>query len=316
MIMKKLISGLLVACLLCLMIPMVGAASLFQDVDEDDWFMEPVHYCAMQELMVGTDETHFSPNAAMDRGMLVTVLYRMADEPEVERSHSFADVADDAYYADAVSWAAANGITFGTSKTTFSPRQAVTREQAACFIARYATKIDAAFLDSDPIAVTFADENAVSAYAKAAVDLVKHWGLMHGDEKGCFLPQKAMTRAECATVLTQLDYKLFPALLFVQNPAGQDKPLECELSYEDTTTLRNILNQSSWEKSAAVDLENFGASHVLLLDGVMYYLEATDGKVSQSVIYINLLTDQEGTMTDKDGTLVAQIFEILNAYAV
>ena len=313
--MKKLISGLLVVCLLCLMIPMVGAASMFQDVDVDSWFFGYAHYCVMQELMVGTDETHFSPNAAMDRGMLVTVLYRMADEPEVEHSHSFADVADDAYYADAVSWAAANGITFGTSKTTFSPRQAVTREQAACFIARYVTKTDAAFLNSDPIAVTFADENAVSAYAKTAVDLMKHCGLMRGNEKGYLLPQKAMTRAECATVLAQLDCRLFPAVLFCQPPVGQDNSPERELSYEDTTSLRNILNQSSWERSEVVDVASLDVSHVLMVDGMMYYLKATDGNFAQSVLCINLLTGQQGTMTDKDGTLVAQIFEILNTYA-
>lgn len=313
--MKKLICGLLVACLLCLMIPSVSAASMFQDVGERDWFFAATQYCAMRELMVGIDENHFSPGTVMDRGMFISVLYRMAGKPETQASHSFTDVSSDAYYADAVCWAAANGIAYGATATTFAPQQMVTREQAACFVARFVTEIDAAFLRGDSIAPSFADETLISPYAKASVALVGQFGLMCGDDTGAFLPQKAMTRAECAAVLMQLDFKLIPAGLLTQDPTGQNTQLECELTYEDTVSLRNVLNQSGWEKDESPDdLEQFEVTHILILDGVMYLFEASADSDTQTVVYINLFTNEEGIMTDKTGELVRQILDILNSY--
>ena len=101
--------------------------------------MDSIRYVYEHELMYGTTDTTFAPDDALTRGMFVTMLYRMEGKPEVTGSTSFADVAENAYYADAVAWANANGVVYGTSETAFSPEGKITREQMAAMMRRYAS---------------------------------------------------------------------------------------------------------------------------------------------------------------------------------
>ena len=110
----------------------------FTDVHETDWFYNDVLFVYEEGLFAGTSDTTFSPNAAMTRAMLVTVLYRLEGEPAVSGRSGFSDVTFNSYYEDAVTWAADNGIVNGTSITTFSPNANVTREQMAAILYRYA----------------------------------------------------------------------------------------------------------------------------------------------------------------------------------
>lgn len=96
---------------------------LFLDVRREDWFYSDVRYVVEHGLFHGTTQDLFSPNAPMTRGMLVTVLYRLAGSPKSVADSGFADVAAGKYYADAVSWAAENGIVSGVSDGRFAPRQ-------------------------------------------------------------------------------------------------------------------------------------------------------------------------------------------------
>ena len=109
----------------------------YNDVTAGDWFTSDVIYVTLTGLMNGTGDG-FSPNNNINRAQLVTVLYRMAGEPEVTGENPFTDVPDGQWYTDAVLWAAENGITDGTSETTFSPNNPLTREQMATFFYRFA----------------------------------------------------------------------------------------------------------------------------------------------------------------------------------
>ena len=109
-----------------------GTALPFTDVAEDAYYTDAVKWAAANGVTAGT----FSPNDTCTRAQAVTLLYNAAGAPAVSDTVSFADVAADAYYADAVAWAAANGVTVGTSATTFSPDDACTRGQIVCMLYR------------------------------------------------------------------------------------------------------------------------------------------------------------------------------------
>ena len=116
-------------------IPAVPALP-FTDVAEDAYYADAVKWAAANGVTAGTSATTFSPNDTCTRAQAVTLLYNAAGAPAVSDTVSFADVAADAYYADAVAWAAANGVTAGTSATTFSPDDACTRGQIVCMLYR------------------------------------------------------------------------------------------------------------------------------------------------------------------------------------
>lgn len=168
----------------------------FRDVQADDWYADAVQYVVSEGLMNGTDAATFSPDAPMSRAMLVTVLYRLSGEPAVSQDSGFADVASDAYYADAVSWAVGEGIVTGTSQTTFSPDESVTREQMAVLLYRCAGEPSTA---GDLSA--YADAESISDYAAEAMSWCVENGILNGTDGGRLAPADSATRAETAAVL-------------------------------------------------------------------------------------------------------------------
>ena len=110
----------------------------FVDVDEKDPYYDAIKYLYENGIMNGISLTQFGPDMELQRAMLVTILYRMEGKPAVEGKHTFSDVADGQYYTEAVEWASANGIVNGFTDGTFKPTQAVSREQLAAIIYRYA----------------------------------------------------------------------------------------------------------------------------------------------------------------------------------
>ena len=110
--------------------------NFFVDVKADNYFYDAVKWAAEKGITSGTDDTHFSPNAACTRAQIVTFLWRAAGSPEPKGTGSFADVSADSYYAKAVAWAVENGITGGTGDGKFSPNATCTREQAVAFLYR------------------------------------------------------------------------------------------------------------------------------------------------------------------------------------
>ncbi len=117
--------------------PEWGICYPFADVDADIWYTDAVYWAKVNGITQGTSEDYFSPDLTCTRAHIITFLWRMAGEPEVELDDSFADVAEDAYYAQAVAWAVGEGITEGTSDTTFSPDKDCTRAEIVTFLYRY-----------------------------------------------------------------------------------------------------------------------------------------------------------------------------------
>jgi len=109
----------------------------FIDVAPDAFYYTAVLWAAEQGITNGTSADTFSPNETVSRGQMVTFLWRAAGKPAANAANPFADVAADAYYADAVLWAVAKGITNGTSATTFSPDAGCTRAQIVTFLYRF-----------------------------------------------------------------------------------------------------------------------------------------------------------------------------------
>ena len=171
----------------------------FTDVHETDWFYNDVLFVYEEGLFAGTSDTTFSPNAAMTRAMLVTVLYRLEGEPAVSGRSGFSDVTFNSYYEDAVTWAADNGIVNGTSTTTFSPNANVTREQMAAILYRYAQHKKYNIAASSGLN-GFTDHASVSGYAAASLEWAVAEKLVNGSA-GKLMPTGNATRAQVAAIL-------------------------------------------------------------------------------------------------------------------
>lgn len=171
----------------------------FTDVHETDWFYNDVLFVYEEGLFAGTSDTTFSPNAAMTRAMLVTVLYRLEGEPAVSGRSGFSDVTFNSYYEDAVTWAADNGIVNGTSITTFSPNANVTREQMAAILYRYAQHKKYNTAASSGLN-GFTDHASVSGYAAASLEWAVAEKLVNGSA-GKLMPTGNATRAQVAAIL-------------------------------------------------------------------------------------------------------------------
>ena len=171
----------------------------FADVAPASWYADAVQYVYENGMMNGTSDTLFSPDATVTRAMIVTILYRLENAPAAAAS-GFTDVAAGMYYADAVGWAAANGIVNGVSETRFAPDDPITREQLAAILYRYAQFKGYDVTGSADLGA-YTDAAQISAYATAAMQWANAEGLINGDSATTINPQGNATRAEAATIL-------------------------------------------------------------------------------------------------------------------
>lgn len=171
----------------------------FADVDELDWFYDAVVYVYNEGMMDGISATQFAPNSNLTRGMVVTMLYRLEGKPRVTGSSGFDDVASGAWYADAVTWAAENGIVNGVSDTEFAPNVNITREQLAAILYRYAEYNDYDVSGRDDLS-EFTDRSSISSYALDAMRWAVDEGLITGITNTTIEPQGTATRAQAATM--------------------------------------------------------------------------------------------------------------------
>lgn len=175
-------------------------SNYFSDVTESNtgkWSANSIDFMSANELVTGTAAKTFSPNQTMTRAMLVTILYRVADKPSVKNvSNPFTDVKAGTYYYDAVLWAYKNNIVTGTSNTTFNPNGAVTREQIAAILYRYAgsPRVNASLKG-------YSDQNKVSTYATTAMEWAVKNGIITGKSATTLDPTGKGTRAEVAVML-------------------------------------------------------------------------------------------------------------------
>lgn len=172
----------------------------FADVAKGSWYYEGVRYAYENGLMSGTGEGTFSPDLPTSRGMLVTILYRLAGSPAAG-SASFTDVAKGQWYADGVAWASANGVVSGYPDGSFRPNDTITREQMAAILYQYA-RIQGKLDDSRADLSIFADLDSLSAYAKEPMSWAVAQGLFSGVSADTLAPGGSTTRAQAAVILT------------------------------------------------------------------------------------------------------------------
>lgn len=172
--------------------PMSG----YTDLNMGEWYHDGIHYCLDEGLMDGVDAGMFAPNATTSRAMIVTILWRLQGSPEVEAEETFTDVAPGDWYADAIAWAAAGGVAEGYEDGSFRPNDAITREQLAAMLWRYAGSPEAG---GDLSA--FADGAETSAWAQQAVSWAVSLGLINGVDSDRLDPKGQATRAQTATIL-------------------------------------------------------------------------------------------------------------------
>ena len=171
--------------------------NFFTDVHAEDYYYDAVLWAAQKGITGGMSDTLFAPNAACTRAQIVTFLWRAAGSPEPKALSSFADVPADAYYAKAVAWAVENGITEGTSDTTFAPGTICTRAQGAALLYR------AAGSPAVSGSAAFTDVPADAYYADAAA-WAEQKGITDGIGNGLFGPHNNCTRAQIVTFLYRL----------------------------------------------------------------------------------------------------------------
>ena len=173
----------------------------FNDVSANDWFASAVDYVTGKGMMNGTADNTFSPKANTTRGMVVTVLYRLENQPSTSAA-SFTDVASGAYYANAVAWANANGIVSGYGSGKFGPNDKVTREQLAAILYRYAQykKYDVSEGEDTNI-LSYDDAQSISTYAIPAIQWACGAGVVTGKSGSKLDPKGNATRAEVAAML-------------------------------------------------------------------------------------------------------------------
>lgn len=173
----------------------------FNDVSANDWFASAVDYVTGKGMMNGTADNTFSPKANTTRGMVVTVLYRLENQPSTSVA-SFTDVASGAYYANAVAWANANGIVSGYGSGKFGPNDKVTREQLAAILYRYAQykKYDVS-VGEDTNILSYDDAQSISSYAIPAIQWACGAGVVTGKSGSKLDPKGNATRAEVAAML-------------------------------------------------------------------------------------------------------------------
>jgi hypothetical protein len=170
----------------------------FTDVRQSDWFYEAVKYAQQKGLVSGTSATSFSPQATMTRSMMVTILWNYSGKPQ-SGSSSFTDAASGSWYADAVNWAASNGIVAGYGNGLFGPNDEISREQMAVILYNY-TNFSKATLPSKRSGA-FVDAAQISPWARQAVSVMYAAEVLNGKGRNDFDPKSKATRAEVVSMM-------------------------------------------------------------------------------------------------------------------
>lgn len=173
----------------------------FTDASTTVWYHDGVHFCIDEGLMEGYGGDLFGPNDTLSRAQLCQIVYNMEGQPDVTGDSVFTDVADGAWYADAVTWAAENGIVGGYGNGKFGPDAPITREQLAAILYRYAQSKGYDTTQGGMAIREYADFEQISDYAVEAMTWAVNTGLISGTSTTTLSPQGLATRAQVATIL-------------------------------------------------------------------------------------------------------------------
>ena len=174
----------------------------FTDLNVNAWYHDGVHFCIDEGLMEGYGGGLFGPNDTLSRAQLCQIVYNMEGQPAVTGGSAFTDVADGAWYADAVTWAAENGIVGGYGNGKYGPDDPITREQLAAILWRYAqVKGYDVSIGEDTNILSYTDAFDVSEYAIPAMQWACGAGVIEGVTDSTLVPQGDATRAQAAVML-------------------------------------------------------------------------------------------------------------------
>lgn len=200
--MKRTICAWLLALGLAVGTALPASAAPFSDVASDAWYAQAVGEVSDAGIMNGTTDTTFSPDEQVTRGMVVTVLWRLASSPAAAAATTFPDVEDWYYYAPAVAWAQAAGVATGLGDGTFDGGSIVTREQLSVFLYRYSQyagdELASGVLD------LYNDVDSVQSWALDGMAHAVGAGLITGTDEGNLEPAGPATRAQLAVILQRL----------------------------------------------------------------------------------------------------------------
>jgi hypothetical protein len=178
------------------------ASSIYRDVPVGAWYETAVQYVTELGLFTGVLEDQFAPETTLTRGMLVTVLWRLENEPASIQSNPFADVSSGAWYTDAIIWAAGNSIVEGYDNNSFGPTDQLTREQMAAILYRYAT-FKGYDISATADMTLYEDSDMISEWALPAMRWAVATDLISGITPERLAPKGGCSRAECAVILTR-----------------------------------------------------------------------------------------------------------------
>ena len=184
-------------------LPRVESAQAFTDVSKQDYFYDAVNWAVEKEITSGVSKDAFAPERSCTRADFVTFLWRAAGKPVVNFPMNFSDVKEDAYYAEAVRWAASLGIVTGLDQTTFGAANAVTREQAVTMLWRFAKEQGFDTTQGGMAIREYADFDSLSEYAREAMAWAVNAGVLKGSGNR-LLPDATCTRAQLVTLLYRL----------------------------------------------------------------------------------------------------------------
>lgn len=219
---QRILSALLALCIVFSLVPTALAekADDFTDVSRSDWYYQFVDYVTSKGYFNGVADKTFAPADNMTRAMFVTVLFRFHGAKGDSSQSAFVDVAPGEWYTAAINWAAANKIVDGVGNGKFAPNDPITRAQMCTMIERYLALYKKAWkvtLPETGSVSVMVDENAIPAYALAAVKQCQRHGLVNGFEDGTFRPNDLSTRAQVAAVIYRMSH-------LVQNAKPDNTP--------------------------------------------------------------------------------------------
>ena len=179
-------------------VPTPSVSEIFIDVAPDAWYIDAVQFAYDEGIMTGTSDTTFSPELSTTRGMIVAILHRLEESPAASGDH-FTDVADGDWYADAVNWAASEGIVNGMSATMFAPNAPITREQLAAILHNYA-EYKGMDVSARADLSKYADAASISDWARDVISWAVGEELIAGITNDTLDPQGNASRAQVAAI--------------------------------------------------------------------------------------------------------------------
>ena len=173
----------------------------FTDAGSGDWYYEDVLYVYNRGLMEGTGEHSFSPDGAVTRGQIITILWRLAGSPVVNFAMDFTDVTEETWCAEAIRWAAAEGIAQGFDDGSFGQDRVVTREQLAAFLYREVQRQGGGFTGMWYFPLNYPDIEELGAFADEAMHWCVMTGVLQGTADGRLAPKDTADRAQLSAIL-------------------------------------------------------------------------------------------------------------------